>query len=637
MSTRHPESVRRLLEAIAREADPDRLLLAVAEDRALLGAARRLLAALDGADPAVELDFRSQCLARGVPREVALERLRLIVLSLDGPGSESGSQPDPYEVLQVSPEAGAEEIKRAFRQASFAWHPDRNPERPEAAERFRKIQQAYALLSDAERRRAYDRSRGIDGGAGADAPPPSPAAWRRWSGWRRGPSLLLVILVLLAVSLAFDERRRVFRPTQAPPRSAPASQTSSETSGKSPDATAPAAGKAASQSSTSAVQIAALREPDELSAAPGGSGHSADQLILYGWERRPQPEKPAPAAVPAAPVAKLPAQAPAPAVAHVPKPEPAAPPAATDSASAPAGTGAKLAKATAPSREKQSPQKAPSKSLPAAPSQARGTPAATAAASGTSSRERAVETAPPVPPRTTVVAALPSPSGKAERSGTATAAPAEAAAAVGGASKNARGSAKAAATSAAGSGNGVKPGSAGAMGKGPPGEAAGSDRVGAAAHPAGIPDGKPAAPAPASPAPPAKPAASEQTVAADDPAVMEERIRNFLDRYTRTFARLDPAAFRALFEADAVENGRTFQDLQSQYEKNFRELAGVDYRIRMRGWRASRSSCTVTGTFALTARYRDERVQASQGTIELVLTPRNDGFRVSRLQYSFQR
>ena len=194
-----------------------------------------------------------------------------------------------------------------------------------------------------------------------------------------------------------------------------------------------------------------------------------------------------------------------------------------------------------------------------------------------------------------------------------------------------------AAASAAGSGNGVKPGSAGAMGKGPPGEAAGSGRAGPAGGREGAPDGQPAAPATASPAPPAKPAPREQTAAADDPAVIEQRIRNFLDRYTRTFARRDLAAFRALFEADAVENGRSFWDLQSQYERNFRELAGVDYRIRMRGWLASRSSCTVTTTFALTAHYRDDRAVASQGSIELVLTPRDDGFRVSRLQYTFQR
>ncbi|MEW6197188.1 MAG: molecular chaperone DnaJ [Planctomycetota bacterium] len=63
---------------------------------------------------------------------------------------------DYYEVLGVSRQAGAEEIKRAYRQAALKYHPDRNKE-PGAEERFKEAAEAYEVLSDAEKRQRYDR------------------------------------------------------------------------------------------------------------------------------------------------------------------------------------------------------------------------------------------------------------------------------------------------------------------------------------------------------------------------------------------------------------------------------------------------------------------------------------------------
>jgi molecular chaperone DnaJ len=64
---------------------------------------------------------------------------------------------DYYDVLGVSRSADPEEIKKAFRRIALASHPDRNPDDPEAERRFKEATEAYAVLSDHEKRRRYDR------------------------------------------------------------------------------------------------------------------------------------------------------------------------------------------------------------------------------------------------------------------------------------------------------------------------------------------------------------------------------------------------------------------------------------------------------------------------------------------------
>ena len=83
------------------------------------------------------------------------------------------SKRDYYEVLAISRTATETEIKSAYRKQAMQFHPDRNPGDATAEEKFKEAAEAYAILSDADKRSAYDRFghagvRGAGGGAGFD-------------------------------------------------------------------------------------------------------------------------------------------------------------------------------------------------------------------------------------------------------------------------------------------------------------------------------------------------------------------------------------------------------------------------------------------------------------------------------------
>ncbi len=86
-------------------------------------------------------------------------------------------QRDYYQVLGVPETATTDEIKKAFRKLAKLHHPDRNPNNPQAADRFKEINEAHDVLSDATKRKKYDQLRryGAFAGGGTGA------------GGRRGP------------------------------------------------------------------------------------------------------------------------------------------------------------------------------------------------------------------------------------------------------------------------------------------------------------------------------------------------------------------------------------------------------------------------------------------------------------------
>src|SRR5271154_2271875 len=80
---------------------------------------------------------------------------------------------DYYEVLGVSRDANDQELKTSYRKLAMQFHPDRNPDDPDAEDKFKECSEAYQVLSDPDKRAAYDRyghAAFNGGGAGGGSP-----------------------------------------------------------------------------------------------------------------------------------------------------------------------------------------------------------------------------------------------------------------------------------------------------------------------------------------------------------------------------------------------------------------------------------------------------------------------------------
>src|SRR5688500_5233237 len=78
---------------------------------------------------------------------------------------------DYYEVLGVNRDASEDDIKKSYRKLAMKHHPDRNPDNPKSEEQFKEAKEAYEILTDANKRAAYDQfgHAGVDPSAGAGA------------------------------------------------------------------------------------------------------------------------------------------------------------------------------------------------------------------------------------------------------------------------------------------------------------------------------------------------------------------------------------------------------------------------------------------------------------------------------------
>ena len=78
------------------------------------------------------------------------------------------SKRDYYEILEVSKNASAEEIKKAYRKKAIQYHPDKNPGDKASEEKFKEAAEAYEVLSDEQKRQRYDQfgHAGVGGASG---------------------------------------------------------------------------------------------------------------------------------------------------------------------------------------------------------------------------------------------------------------------------------------------------------------------------------------------------------------------------------------------------------------------------------------------------------------------------------------
>jgi len=218
-----------------------------------------------------------------------------------------------YQLLGISPQASAAELRQAFRNLSKRYHPDTTTLPPvQAREAFARLRQAYAVLADPDSRRAYDAALQRPAPAAVMVPPlpTGPAAVARPIGVRRSLSggewfalvllgLALALSMVLGVGLAWARGAALItRPSWWTDAAAPSTATAAAQSGATAAAGSGAAAAAGSGAAVAAGSGAAASGAPAAAAIPAATAAmpplpGSSQSLAPGAALRPSTQRPA--------------------------------------------------------------------------------------------------------------------------------------------------------------------------------------------------------------------------------------------------------------------------------------------------------------------------------------------------------
>jgi len=113
---------------------------------------------------------------------------------------------------------------------------------------------------------------------------------------------------------------------------------------------------------------------------------------------------------------------------------------------------------------------------------------------------------------------------------------------------------------------------------------------------------------------------------------MDEKVERFLRRYVQAYEEKDLKRLRGLFEASAVQNGRSILEIFSAYQRNFTRAHSIHYRILPKSWILTSYGVELESRFHLRVEFPGLRPQHSLGALHFKLARRGDGLRIRSLE-----
>ncbi|MDZ7761851.1 MAG: DnaJ domain-containing protein [Desulfovermiculus sp.] len=583
------EKLHRLLQTAAASTSVHEVIIAVASDSDLLPTALNYVRQGPTAFGLSEHDLGVMCVKTGIRPDTFRSWMQTLSNILD----KNHDHNTLYTVLGVDPSATPAEIKKAFRRKSLQFHPDHNPDDPQASERFRSLREAYNVLSSPSKRAGYDQSLSIweDNWEEPNTSPPPRVLWsqrKRQAVMFFGTILSVFILVTLLVDYQgwMEQRSRML--TSLSSEEAPAdpknisnpqgliaangNENSSLQQVHTPQ-NRPTPLTSPSQPSTGSIDFVQATKTDQSDVVVGSSSPQA-QTFDPDDQSRPN-----------------------------------------DSASRPSPrAGAKafhtlFQESLAPLQLEQALQTF-NRQVQEAPSSSR-------TAKGSTSPDQVLADASPDE----------QPAKAPEQSSTKNTDSLSQNKTIASKSKEPSAERKerfgpAQTEEDVGQQDNEKP-------RPPPSQAKDKNRKETQLQ--GVPTAKPQKP-------------SESPEEHRESATESRGLRDvwadvnaFLNRYTRTYMDLDLERFQKFFTAQATENGEPFQSKLPTYQKTFQKMKRIKYEIMPQKCKLAESRIYVHGRFKIRAILKTNERVTSQGKIFLELIPNGPGFLVDSLRYDFEK